>query len=300
MKSIFLLIFILSHLSINSQTLKGVVFDSISKEKLQYVNLSLKSKEIGTFCNEDGAYNFNLSKALITDTLVISLIGYHTKNIELTSFIEKEESILNIELSPKTELLKEVVVVDDNQRYSTKISNLKTGNKKTIFPKSVSFGRETAVLIENKKNKKGKLIELILKLKEQSNQDYKIFHTYYRVTFYEKEKSGYPGEVIDYENIIIKPKKDDTSYKLDLEHKNIEFSENGIFIGIETVKPDEIEATGSMYLTTPNIVYTHTEKKITFRRFGSNNWTQINRKSVFKKKLYEVPFLKVKVVYLKE
>lgn len=300
MKYSFLIIFLLLHLSISSQTLKGVVFDSVSKEKLQYVNLSFKTKEIGTFCDANGTYNLELSKASSTDTLVVSLIGYKNKNIPLINYLDNKEYLLDIQLNPKLELLNEVIVFSKKQKYTTSNSNLKTGNRKKIFPISIPFGYETATLIENKKNKKGKLIELNLKLRNASDDNFTIYQTYYRLLFYNVDELGFPTDLMNYDNIIIKPEKDATSYKIDLEDNNIAFNENGIFISILTVKPDEIKPTNSMYLTTPNIIYTHTDKKLSYTRFGSNDWSKQNRKSVLKKKLYKVPFFKVKVIYLKD
>lgn len=300
MKYSFLIIFLLLHLSIISQTLEGVVFDSISKEKLQYANLALKAKEIGTFSNVKGAYNLDLSKASITDTLIISIIGYENKKIPLVDFSENKEYLLDIQLNPKSELLNEVIVFSKKEKYTNKNFNLKTGSRKAIFPISNPFGYETATLIKNKKNKKGKLIELSLKLKKASDENFTIYQTYYRLLFYDVDELGFPKDLINYDNIIIKPEKDANSFKIDLEDKNIAFNENGIFISIETVKPDDVIPTNSMYLTTPNIVYTHSDEKLSYTRFGANDWSKQNRKSVFKNKLYKVPFLKVKVVYLKD
>ena len=72
-------------LSIYSQTLKGVVLDSVSNEKLLYANLVIKNKSIGIYSNEDGTYKFDLSKASNEDTLVVSLIGFHNQKIRTIS-----------------------------------------------------------------------------------------------------------------------------------------------------------------------------------------------------------------------
>jgi hypothetical protein len=282
-----------------SQTLKGVVVDSISNEKLQYANLSLKGKAIGTYSNENGSYILDISKASNKDSLIISLIGYKKQILSLHNFVEAKDYEINLQLSLKPELLNEVLIVS-KKKYSTNKITISTGTKKGIFPSSVTYGREVATLLQNKENKKGKIQELILKFKKPQNKDFKIYQTYYRITFYKVNDLGQPGELLDYENIIIKPKDDDPTYKLNLEGKNIEFDENGVFVGIETVKPSNVKLESSMYLTTPNLLYTHTKLNLTFTRFGSNEWTKKNRKSVFKKKFYKAPFLKLKVVYIKK
>ncbi|WP_040756661.1 hypothetical protein [Winogradskyella psychrotolerans] len=128
---------------------------------------------------------------------------------------------------------------------------------------------------------------------------YKTYQTFYRLAFYSVDHLGFPAELIHYENIIIKPEKDTKNYKIDLEDKALPFGEKGIFIGIETIKPDHVEITNSMYLTTPSILHTNSEKQLKFSRFRSNNWSKHSRKSVFKKKYYAIPFIKTKVVFEK-
>lgn len=117
------------------------------------------------------------------------------------------------------------------------------------------------------------------------------------MAFYKADDLGFPGDLVYFENIIIKPEIKTKNYKIDLEDKSIPFSEDGIFIGIETIKPDFIKIETSMYLTTPNILHTHTKKNIAYSRFHSNQWHKKRRKSVFKKKKFAVPFIKVKVVF---
>ena len=183
--------------------------------------------------------------------------------------------------------------------YSKKQVKLSTGNRRLVFPASVPYGYETAVFIENPKHKKGQLLKLHLKFKDSSRDIYETHQTYYRLAFYSVDDLGFPGELLYFENIIIKPEKDIKNYKIDLEDKAIPFTKTGLFVGIETIKPDHIALIGSMYLTTPSILHTHTTKNLEYRRFRSNDWSKQSRKSVFKKKLYTAPFIKIKVVYEK-
>ncbi|WP_179352266.1 carboxypeptidase-like regulatory domain-containing protein [Winogradskyella vidalii] len=283
-----------------SQSLKGVIIDSMSNEKLSYANLVIKGKPIGAYSNENGCYDLNLSKTTVKDTLIISLIGYKNKAIPMSQFKEEKTYQLNFQLIPKTEHLKEVLILDKKKRYSHNKIQLSTGSRKQTYPSSLPYGSETASFIENPKHKKGKLTELHLKFKSRINNDYKTYKTYYRLAFYDVNHLGFPGALLHFENIIIKPKIDTKNYKIDLEDKAIPFFKNGIFIGIETIKPDDVTIESSMYLTTPNVLYTHTKKNLEYSRFRSNEWHKNKRKSVFKKKFYTAPFIKVKVLYEKE
>lgn len=300
MKYRFQIILILIHLSINSQTLKGVLRDSLSNEKLQYANITVKDKSIGAYSNEDGFYNINISKASKNDTLVFTLIGYKNKNIPLFTFFNKANSLLNLSLSPKTESLDQVIISVDNQKYSNKATTISTGKRKGLFSSSVTYGYEVATFVKNEKNKKGKLTEVTLKLKQNKTRSFKVYQTYYRISFYSANSFGYPEKQLNTKDILIKPKKNDRSYKIDVRDKNIKFGKKGIFIGIETIKPEHIINTGSMYAITPTIQYTHVSEKIKYKRFGSNTWSLQNRRSVFKKKFYQVPFLEIKVRYVND
>ena len=283
-----------------SQTFKGSVSDSITKEKLAYANLVIKGKNSGTYSNEDGTYNLNLSKASINDTLVVSLIGYHHQRIALRHFLDTIEHKLNFQLLPKIESLVEVLILSKTKIYSNHKITLSTGNRKQVFPTSAPFGYETATLIKNQKQKKGKLAELHLKFRDSSSEIYTTYSTYYRIAFYNIDALGFPGELLHFESIIIKPENDTKNYEIDLEDKAIPFTEKGIFVGIETLKPDHVKQKDLMYITTPSILHTHTKETLKYSRFRSNNWTKHARKSVTKKKLYAVPFIKIKVVYEKE
>ena len=300
MKYISLSTFLLLHLFMHSQIVQGVVLDSISKENLPYANLVIKEKNIGAYSDDNGNYHIDISKALNKDTLVVSLIGYETQKIPISRFNDGNDHRFNFQLVHKTEALEEILILSKTKTYGNNKVELSTGNRKRVFPSSATYGYEIATLIDNPKLKKGKLVSLQLKFRNRINEDYKAYLTYYRLAFYTIDNLGFPGDLLNFTDIIIKPEKEARNYKIDLEDKNIQFTEKGIFIGIETIQPNFVKPDNSMYLTTPNLLYTHTEKNIKYSRFGSNTWTNNSKKSVFKKKLYAVPFIKVNVVFEKE
>tara|TARA_R110002049_G_scaffold90086_1_gene226099 strand:- start:6596 stop:7498 length:903 start_codon:yes stop_codon:yes gene_type:complete len=297
MKYYSIIAFVLIYLSVNSQTLKGEVLDSLTRQELPYVNLGIKGKRIGVYSNENGKYNFDLSKTSQEDTLIVSLIGYRKQKIALSRFFEKKEYQFNFQLIPKIESLNEIFILSKPKKYSTNKIQISTGNRNQTFPSSVPYGSEIAVFIENSKHKKGKLSQLHLKFKSIKDDKFKTHPTYYRLAFYNLDTLGFPGDLVHFENVIIKPKIKTKSFKIDLEDKEIPFSEDGIFVGIETIKPDFVKQTNSMYLTTPNLLYTHTKTSLKYYRFHSNVWHKQKRKSILKKKLFTVPFIKVKVAY---
>ncbi|NRD22528.1 carboxypeptidase-like regulatory domain-containing protein [Winogradskyella litoriviva] len=284
-------------ISLYGQTLEGEVLDSSNKRGLSYANLSIKNKRIGVYTDENGKYNLDLSKISEEDTLIISLVGYQKQKIALSQFVEEKPYTLNFQLISKIETLKEILILSKTKTYSSTAFKISTGNKNQTFPFSVPYGNEVAVLIENPKNKKGRLLELQLKFKNIKEDKFKIYRTYYRIAFYKIDSLGFPGDLVHFKNIIIKPEIDLKNLKIDLQNKSIPFSKKGIFVAIETIKPEFVKLESKMYLTTPNILYTHTKNSIEYIRFHANVWHKQSRKSPFKKKHFAVPYIKVKVNY---
>ncbi|WP_299101757.1 carboxypeptidase-like regulatory domain-containing protein [uncultured Winogradskyella sp.] len=297
MKYLIIITFLFSNFSAHTQTLKGTVIDSLTNAKLAYVNISVKGKNIGTYSNEKGKYSIDFSQSSKNDTLVVSLIGYKKLKIAVLQFLNSDNNTLNFKMRTIHEALDEVFIKSEAIKYNKNTIKLKTGNRKQTFPTSSTYGSETAILIENSKEKRGKLTSLQLKFKTINDKDFKTYQTYYRLAFYAVNDLGFPSDPIYYEDIIIKPEKDQKNFKIDLEGLDIPFLDKGIFVGIETIKPDKVKIEGSMYLTTPSILYTHTTQKIKYSRSRSIDWVKHSKKSVFKKRLFAIPFIKVEVKY---
>lgn len=133
MKCAFLFALLLLQLSINSQSLNGVVLDSVSNEKLPYANLVLKDKNVGAYSNEDGSYNFDISKATINDTLVISLIGYYNKKMAAFNYINESTYNLNFQMESKVEDLEEVITHLKQKEYSITKKGFQQEIEKLLF-----------------------------------------------------------------------------------------------------------------------------------------------------------------------
>ncbi|HPM31396.1 MAG TPA: TonB-dependent receptor, partial [Chryseolinea sp.] len=107
MKKFLLLIFIMGSIALQAQqtSLSGSIKDSESSEPVIGANISIKGKLIGTIT--DGKGNFTLSSSVAAPfTLVVSVIGYQRQEIEVTDASQQ----LSISLTPKTEVMDEVVV----------------------------------------------------------------------------------------------------------------------------------------------------------------------------------------------
>ena len=113
MSKILLVLFSLfTILSIQAQSLldypiKGIIYDTKSKEPLPYANIFLKKSGLGTITNAKGNFEINPRKPIfLSDSLFISFVGYETVVIP----IPKKGDFQKIYLAPDAVLIDEVVV----------------------------------------------------------------------------------------------------------------------------------------------------------------------------------------------
>ena len=89
--------------SAQTQTVKGVVTSAADGEPLIGATVMVKETKAGTVTDLDGNFTTKMAKG---QTLVVSYIGYETKNIKYTG-----QATLNVALSADNATLDEVVVV---------------------------------------------------------------------------------------------------------------------------------------------------------------------------------------------
>ncbi len=112
--------------------IKGIVTDSITGEGLPYVSLIFKGTTIGTATDGDGNFTFSTPNA--NRTLVVSYLGYDTKEVGVTP---GRTNNLKIQLAPNGIALNEVVVKPKKEKYSKK------ENPAVTFVKQVIASRES-------------------------------------------------------------------------------------------------------------------------------------------------------------
>jgi hypothetical protein len=118
MKTIFsILFFFFFLLSVNAQrTLPGKILDSADDSPMIYVNVFLNSNPSrGTFSNADGYFFMQFLEEELTDTLVISQIGYKTVRVPVKELNFGDTMVWNME-SSLTELATITVVSDEGLR----------------------------------------------------------------------------------------------------------------------------------------------------------------------------------------
>ena len=111
-KSVFVIFcFLLSTVSAqkNKIILEGIVIDKESIT-IPYAAITIASKNIGTSTTEEGKFYLSLSMSNLSDTLLISSMGFETKRIQIQNFITNKQKIIvlkeNITSLTTVEILK--------------------------------------------------------------------------------------------------------------------------------------------------------------------------------------------------
>lgn len=99
----------------SSTTIRGTVRDSVTREKIPFVTVSIDNTTIGTFSDEDG--EFRLSSRGRQTSVTASIIGYKPYKFTVTLGRNNVKEIL---LEPEDKQLQEVIVRPKKEKYSKK------------------------------------------------------------------------------------------------------------------------------------------------------------------------------------
>ena len=92
----------------NQLTVTGVIVDSQSKAPLEYANISILGKGLGTVSNTEGKFEFHIPDNSQKDSLAVSFIGYSTYTTCVCDI--PKGKILTILLTPANVELARIVV----------------------------------------------------------------------------------------------------------------------------------------------------------------------------------------------
>ncbi|GMN11272.1 hypothetical protein MTsPCn9_11210 [Croceitalea sp. MTPC9] len=201
-------------------TVKGA-----NNEKLAYVNIGIKHKNIGTISDENGQFSIRIHRDNKSDSLSFSYLGYRQLTFKISEIVEKNINEFILEEEPVS--LDEVT-----------ITSKKTKEKKLGTTSYVSFvvGEIRADSSQNnnirefakrlKINKPLKLIDVNIALKNVN-----ISTAKFRVNFY-SIRDNLPFRNIGTENIIIEKQIVNGWNTFDLKRFDLKF-EAPVFITIE-------------------------------------------------------------------
>lgn len=114
--------YITKHDSLKSLSIKGQVFDKLTKKPLPFVSIGVIDRNIGTVSNFDGFFNLKLAPQLINSTLTISHLGFRSQHIPIEALINQK---IDIFLETEYISIQEVIIrnIDAREVVNKVISN---------------------------------------------------------------------------------------------------------------------------------------------------------------------------------
>ena len=171
------------------QQIAGTVFETNSDIPVEYVNIGIVGKNIGTVSDQNGNYKLQINHENYNDTLQFSCIGYYPYSVTVLDFIHLNSQ--NVRLEKRSYNLTEVVVHPKKFRQKTLGITTKCKMAVECFSNNIN-GKEIGVLMKNKNS---------VFLKEVSlNIAFCTYDTiFYRINIYKAH------EDMQFENILTNP-----------------------------------------------------------------------------------------------
>ncbi|MCK0156570.1 carboxypeptidase-like regulatory domain-containing protein [Cellulophaga sp. F20128] len=103
--------------------LYGELYDSATKEPVIFATIIVKNKGVGIISNDDGSFRIPMAMRMLGDTLLVSSIGYNSKELVVHNLVIN--TVNRIALAPSLTELKEVVLVSTKYKGTRKVLSAK-------------------------------------------------------------------------------------------------------------------------------------------------------------------------------
>lgn len=189
MNRFLILIFLISSNTILGQVIKGTMINADSKQPIEFANIGIVGKNVGTVTDLNGRFNFLVNSEYDNDTILFSIIGYKPLLIKIADLRKNMDNV--VFLKEKAYELAEVVIRPKivKQRTLGVTSKLK---KVAAGFKDNNLGYECGILMNVKKNAFIKIVNINI-----SNCSYDTI--FYRLNIYKVHGK------MDFENILREP-----------------------------------------------------------------------------------------------
>ena len=156
---VLLVLVLLLGISGNAQVYKGILITEQKGTPVEYANVGIVGKNIGTTSNMDGRFELNIPSENSEDTIRFSMIGYETVTLVVSDFVNRNND--TIWMAEKTYSIQEVVVSASKSEIKILGNSRKPGRLHMTFPRG-GKGLEIGVILDPKKGNQAQLQTLIL------------------------------------------------------------------------------------------------------------------------------------------
>ena len=140
---------LLISISIFAQKYSGVILNKKTSEPIEYVNIGVVGKGVGTVSDSKGRFALSIDSVFNKDTLMISCIGYKPVSLKVTEFKRRKDK--SIFLEEIVYSFKEVVIHPIKYKKRTLGFTSKSKNITIGFNDSIKMGYESGVMMNVKK-----------------------------------------------------------------------------------------------------------------------------------------------------
>ena len=227
---IYLIIFILlcSVVSVSSQNfIEGYVKDKKNNTPVQYVNIGIIGKNIGTVSQNNGFFRMIIEDKYFDDSLRFSILGYKSITVKVYDFLKEFKNNQLIFMEPELVNLKEVIVSAKGLKEAILGNKTESKVMQAGFS-SNELGNEVGIVIKIKK--KPTYIENF----NVSISENKYDTVKFRINIYTL-KDGLPYENLLKQSVIVQTTIKKGKLSIDLRKYNI-IVEEDFFAALEWIE----------------------------------------------------------------
>ena len=221
--------------------ISGVVKDSITKQPIPYVNISVENENKGTTSEENGTFSIHVSEK--SKNLIFSALGFERKTVQISEVSE-------VNLKPIAYQLDEIVI---SKRYETR--EIEIGKPENQMFQAFDNGPriDTKFFPYFPSYQKTKFIKQVV-----IATDSRIEDATFKIHFYCVDENGFPNQEMLTKDFVVSVSKGVKETKFNVTKFNLRMPKNGIFVGFEKliIEKNKLEKT----TTDPNTNTTQTQR----------------------------------------
>jgi len=205
-----------------AQTIEGTVKDAKTGAALEYVNVGIPGKNIGTVTDNSGHFQLPINNNS-SDSLKISMIGYISKTFKVSDYIPGKTILLDI----NSRELTEVKIFSKKPKMAVLGNTTRSQSTDAGFT-SNELGNEIGAVIKIKRAPTH-LLQFNTSLAHPATDSVKLRLNFYTVT------DGLPDKIIQDQNIFITVKKGQDNISVDLTPYHIVVQDK-FFVSLEWIE----------------------------------------------------------------
>ncbi len=219
--------------------IKGAIYEAGTERPVSYATVSVRNHQIGCISDINGSFELVIGNTNLKDSLHFSSMGFEPITIPVKEFMQYREKLIYL-----NGMTYEIPPAHVSSRNFKKVT---MGNSRKLSSGSLYMdtnGQQAALFIDNDKGINGKILSVnyYLSVKGNTNAPFRV--RIYRVD----SLTGMPGSDLLGEMVVVKPDIRRGLYSVDVGKFDIMVPENGFYIAMEGVFPNDYEFyTGSSY-----------------------------------------------------